>query len=298
MKTRFIAYAVVLFMLLTGIFYACTKQGSSANNIPANQQKVSLYLTDGPGFFDSVFIDINTVTVIVDTCQRDNIGPFGDDHGDDHHDGDHHGDDNFDTACSISDTLNFNAGVYNLAGLRNGIDTILASGNIPKGRVRRIIVTLGPNNYLVKNGVKYPLNTFSDTDTRIVIKLFGDEFQTSSSNINDLWLDFDVERSIIRLWDGKFYLRPVIRIFAEERTATISGDVIPQDAFPVISVFSGQDTLYALPNDDGRFMVRGLPTGTYSVFINSSNGYSDTTINHVNVTVGTNTDIGTIELHK
>jgi len=279
MKNRFFAWAILMLILCTGLFYACSKQGVSSSNVPSGQQKVSFYLTDGPGFFDSVFIDIKTVAVVVDTCSREDF-------------------EFFDSTCAIRDTINFNEGVYNLAGLRNGIDTILASGNIPAGTVKRIIINLGTNNYLVKNGVRYPLNTFGDDGSHIIIKLRGDEFETTNVNLNNLWLDFDVERSIFRLWDGKFYLRPVIRIFAEIKTGVISGTVLPRDAFPVISVINGQDTSYALPDWDGDFKVRGLQTGTYSIFINSSNGYNDTTITNVSVNVGNKTDIGVIHLSK
>jgi hypothetical protein len=83
-----------------------------------------------------------------------------------------------------------------------------------------------------------------------------------------------------------------------QKTAALTGQVLPRDAFPVISVYNGQDTLYALPNWNGNFMVRGLATGTYSVFINPSNGYQDTTIANVSVTAGQNANIGVIQLHK
>ncbi|OQP56350.1 carboxypeptidase-like regulatory domain-containing protein [Niastella populi] len=55
---------------------------------------------------------------------------------------------------------------------------------------------------------------------------------------------------------------------------------------------------YAFPWRDGRFKVRGLDSGIYSVFVNAGNGYQDTTINNVSVTVGKETDLGTITLHK
>ncbi len=58
------------------------------------------------------------------------------------------------------------------------------------------------------------------------------------------------------------------------------------------------DTAYAFPWKDGRFKVRGLDSGTYSVYVNAGNGYKDTTINNVSVTVGKETDLGTITLHK
>jgi hypothetical protein len=54
------ASLVVAFML---IFSACTKTGIDASA----GGKVAVYLTDGPGEFDSVFIDIQKVEVKIDT---------------------------------------------------------------------------------------------------------------------------------------------------------------------------------------------------------------------------------------
>ncbi len=267
-------------MLLSVLFYACSKQGTASHpsGSVTGQQAVAFYLTDGPGFFDSVYIDVQTVAVVVDTCSTTAFNYF-------------------DSGCSVRDTVNFNAGLYNVTALTNCIDTVLASGNVHKGTIKRINITLGSGSYLVKNGVQYPLNMYPGVDSHLIIQLRGDEFQTGN-NISNLWLDFDVEHSIFQLRDGKFYLAPVIRIFAMEKTAGLTGQVLPVNAYPVISVFNSSDTLYAIPNRNGNFTVRGLQTGTYSVFINPSNGYQDTTITNVAVTLGGNTNIGVIKLHK
>ena len=47
---------------------ACNKSASVDSTVPAGQQHLSLYLTDGPGLFDKVLIDIRSVKVLVDTC--------------------------------------------------------------------------------------------------------------------------------------------------------------------------------------------------------------------------------------
>jgi hypothetical protein len=266
------------------IFYACSKEDSSGNSstVPAGKQELNLYLTDGPGFFDKVLIDIKSIKVLVDTCDKSRRRR-----------------DYFDSTktCAIWDSLTFTPGVYDLLSLRNGIDTLLASGMVTDGTIRKIVITLGTNNSVVKDSVSYPLNLFNNQSS-ITIKLFGNEWDNFSSGRYRLWLDFDAGRSIVRLRDNSFYLAPFIRAFIIKESGAVKGVVKPRDAYPILTIYNASDTAYAIPFIDGRFKVRGLDSGTYSVFVNGSNGYQDTTINNVSVTVGKETDLGTITLHK
>jgi hypothetical protein len=264
------------------ILYACSKESSGGNSstVPAGKQQVNLYLTDGPSFFDSVKVDIKSVKFLVDTCDKSRR---------------HHDDDDTVKNCGVWDSVSIAPGVYNLLNLRNGIDTLLASGNLTDGSIRKIVITLGSNNSLVKDSVTYPLHLLSN---QIVIRLNGNEWENFQTGKYRLWLDFDCGRSIIRLRDGEFYLNPFIHAFIVKETGVVKGIVKPFAAWPVITVYNGTDTAYALPFGDGQFKVRGLKTGTYSVFVNTSNGYKDTTITNVSVTVGKDTDLGTITLHK
>jgi len=271
------------------IFFACTKDGSMGSNVPPGKQQVNLYLTDGPGFFDKILIDIKSVKVLIDTCSKNNEHHDGDDDDDEHDSANH---------CIIWDSLAVKPGVYNLLTLSNGTDTLLANGTIPKGRIIRIKIALGPNNSLVKDSVSYPLNLPPDMHSTIILTLRGGEWDEFEPGKFQLWLDFDGLHSIIRVRDNEFVLRPVIHLFIIRASGGIEGKITPREAFPVISIFNGTDTAFALPRGDGEFKVRGLDAGKYSVFINASNGYQDTTITNVSVSVGKTVDLGTIKLHK
>lgn len=274
--------------LFAAIFIlSCTKDNSSSS-VPAGKQKVSLYLSDDPGFFDQVLIDIQAVKVLVDTSTADTVEHRW------HHDW--NCDDGRDTSVVWED-LQIRPGVYDLLTLRNGTDTLFASGTIPKGKIKRIKITLGSNNSLVKDSITYPLHLFPG-DSVITLKLNGNELDEYLSGQFQLWLDFNIGRSIIRVRDGEFYLRPFIRLFITKATGAIEGKVEPMDAFPVITVYNGTDSSYAIPFIDGRFKVRGLDPGTYSVFVNASNGYQDTTITGVTVTARQEIELPTIQLHK
>jgi len=78
----------------------------------------------------------------------------------------------------------------------------------------------------------------------------------------------------------------------------VPGRVGPSAGFPVVTVFNATDTAYALPDKEGNFKLRGLNDGTYSVFINASNGYLDRTINNVTVKAPGETSLGVITLNK
>jgi len=293
---RNLRWPLVFLALIAFVVYACNKDNSTPGP-SGNQQKLSIYMSDNPGFFDNVFLDIRKVEVLVDTCTQDK-----DD--DDHDDwsgagrcwwGEDRRDDR--DSCQTWDSLGIRPGVYDILSLRNGADTLLAGGLVPKGVVKKIRITLGNNNSLVKDSVKYPLKSPSG-QVKIIIKLRGDDWDELASGDFRLWLDFDLDRSIIRAWDGKFILKPVIRVFTLKVTGSVSGKVSPMAAWPVISVYNDKDTGFALPWIDGQFKVRGLKAGTYKVFVNASNGYVDTTLTNITVERNRNTELGKIILRK
>ena len=294
MKTKHVFLGLMMFIATTMAMTSCKKSDSA--QIPAGKQNLSLYLTDGPGFFDQVFVDIKSIQVLVDTtkdtrkndtCNWDRLGAYiGSTFG------------NRKDSGLVWTNLNINAGVYDILNLRNGVDTLLASTEIPKGAIRLIRIEIGSNNSVVKDSVTYPLYWHDNLPKYILIKLKGHESEEYMPNKLRLWLDFDVNRSIIVLNNNKFYLKPVFHFFIEKTTASVSGKVKPMDAKAVLTLFNGTDTAYALPNRNGEFKMRGLKNGTYSLYINASNNYKDTTINNIVVQAPKNTSVGVIELKK
>ena len=279
---------LAVFAVAAIFILSCTKDNSSSSSVPPGQQRVSLYLSDDPALFDKVLIDIQSVKVLVDTSSADTV-----EHRWRH---DWNCDDGRDTSVVWED-LQIRPGVYDLLTLRNGTDTLLAAGNIPQGKIKRIKITLGSDNSLVKDSVGYPLKLFPG-DSVITLKLSGNELDEYLTGQFQLWLDFNIGRSIIKVRNNEFYLRPFIRLFITKATGSIEGKITPWDAYPVVSVYNGTDSSYAIPYRDGRFKVRGLDPGVYTVFVNASNGYQDTTINNVTVTAREEFDLPDIELHK
>jgi Domain of unknown function (DUF4382) len=267
---------------------ACNKElsnenGPAAGTPPQGTQQVNLFLTDDPALFDSVVVNIQFVKVRVDTCS---------DRDDDDSSGTN------DDSCKVWYDLGVKPGYYDLLSLRNGLDTLLASGNVPAGMVQRIRIELGTSNYLVKDSVRYPLNLMPGRRNVVEIKLKNDDWDDYDNRRRRIWLDFDVARSIIKVRDGEFYLVPNIKPFTVKKTGSIEGRIVPLEARAVVSVYNSTDTAFALPNHKGEFKIRGLKAGDYTMFINAGNGYLDSTIAKIAVLTGKETKLGTVALRK
>jgi hypothetical protein len=63
-------------------------------------------------------------------------------------------------------------------------------------------------------------------------------------------------------------------------------------------VYNATDTATAIPGREGKFRIRGLSDGTYSVLFKGSNGYRDTTISNVNIAKGRETELPKVTLRK
>ena len=104
--------------------------------------------------------------------------------------------------------LNTNAGVYNLLGLQNGVDTLLAAGTIPGNNVREIRLVLGTNNSIKVAGVVYPMTVPSGAESGLKIKVN----KTLQTSLDSLLIDFDAALSVHQLGTGNYQLKPVLKL--------------------------------------------------------------------------------------
>ena len=287
-KKLFFGFGILLCLSL--IFSACQKDVSTTNN-PKTARQLSVYLTDDPCQYDSVFIDIRYVEVKIDTTKEhmddDEFGDRDDDGDDDHRDHDNFG---------KWDTLTIRPGVYNILQFRNGLDTLLGTANIPAGKIRKIRLTLGTNNSLVKDGVSHPLNLLAGTNNYVYIKIHNEDEDDVTTAQTAIWLDFDVCRSI-KLINGQYYLKPVLKPFGKKNFGEIEGKVLPEAAHAFVTAQNTSDSASAMPEHDGEYKIRGLREGAYSLTFKGSGGYKDTTIINIQVRKGKETKVPTITLH-
>jgi hypothetical protein len=173
---------VVPFIMLvatSAIVFSC-KKASEESNTAALQVR----LTDAPGDFEEVNVDIKDVKI-----------KFSDDD-------------------SLSDdgwvNLNVNAGVYDLLKLQNGIDTVLATANnLPTNAiVKEIRIYLGNNNTVKVDGQTYRLNINEGDKPKLKIKVS----KKLQATLQTLVIDFDAGLSIKKIGNGNYRLIPVIKI--------------------------------------------------------------------------------------
>jgi hypothetical protein len=291
-KRKLIVGLFLVATLIVAGIYACRKESSNADYVPAGKQRVMVYLNDDPiPNLYKVLIDIRYVEVKVDTGRVDHDDNYYDDDRDgdnDHHDRDHFG---------KWDTLSVTPRIYDLLKLKNGMDTLIANSLANSGRITKIRITLGPNNTIWTDSThSYPL-TLCDNRPYIYVRVTSNTIQTLPNGHIIIRIEFDASRSI-DVDNGHYCLRPRLKSYCDNNTGKIEGVVKPRAAHARIMAYNSTDTSYAIPEDDGEFEIRGLKPATYSVKYKATLPYRDTTINNAVVQAHHDTELPLITLHQ
>ena len=260
MKTTRILFWMIYLAITALTFSSCKKDKGNS--------RLSVYLTDDPAIYDAVNIDVASVEIKSTDDQSDN---------------------------GWQQLTLAKAGVYNLLDFRNGMDTLLASVELPAGKVSQLRLILGNNNSVVINGnsIPLPLQTPSAQQSGLKFNIHADLVEGVTYKV---WIDFVAARSIVNTGNNNYVLKPVIRTFTEATSGAIKGVALPIAAVPVASAISGTDTLSSIPDVNGNYLIRGVPAGVWKVLIDGNSGYNDSTINNVNVVLGQVTNVGTVTL--
>ncbi|NTW23961.1 MAG: DUF4382 domain-containing protein, partial [Lentimicrobium sp.] len=187
--------------------------------------------------------------------------------------------------------LNTNAGIYNLLNFSNGLDTLIATGDLNAGKISQIRLILGPNNSVIVDNVVYPLSTPSAQQSGLKLQVHR-TFEPGVSYM--LLLDFDANQSIILTGNGQYQLKPVIRVIDAAISGSIKGSTSPLGVMAMISATSGGITYSSVNNLSGQFLISGLPAGLYEVTVNPEIPYSRITLYDVEVATGISTNLGLI----
>jgi len=158
--------------LLALLLFSCNK-----NNVTVKEKSyLSVRMTDTPGVYNAVMIDLQGVEV---------TGPAG-----------------------KKVMLYTNTGIYNLLDYTNGLNTLIASGDLDAGRILQLRMILGPENTVMVDSVVYPLITPDALQAGLKIQLN----KTWEPGVSyTILLDFDASQSIALNSDGEYQLIPVVR---------------------------------------------------------------------------------------
>jgi len=245
---------ILLFIGFAIYFSACDK-----SDVPRTDS-FQLFLTDGPGDFQKVNIDIQKVEIKVD---NDSMHKHDDRFGANDSDNDDHLKNKDEFGEWID--LKFTPGIIDVLSLRNGVEAKLGEANIAAGTVRKIRITLGSNNSVVKDSATYRLGLINPTNNYLYVKLFNEHRQKVSSNDTKAWVDFDIAKSIVEV-NGAYFLKPVLRPFCDINFAAAQGKVLPGGIKATVSFSDGAGfNAIALPAPSGEFKIRGLKEGNYTI---------------------------------
>lgn len=257
---------IAAIFLLSFVAISCSDSDDNVNGT----SRVIVKMTDAPGDYDAVFVEVLDVRV-KNSSNSDESG--------------------------WESIGNINPGIYNLLELTGGVTVLLADNEIPSGFLGQIRLILGENNTVVKDGITYPLNTPSAQQSGLKLQIN----QTLQPNITyNFLIDFDVNQSIIVEAgnSGNFNLLPVLRVTSEAVSGSITGTAIAGEFQVVASVAVGDEVVSAFTNENGVFYLHGIPSGVYTVTITpeEDSNLVPVIIENVNVTNGETTDIGVISL--
>jgi hypothetical protein len=240
---------------------ACSKNNDDPNEAKA---QVNFRLTDGPADYDAIYLDIKNVEVTMENSAAVTLTPV-------------------------------HAGMYDILKFRNGLDTLLVRTDLPAGKINQMRLLLGPNSTIVVDGNTYPLGTPSGETSGIKLNLNESFVAGGAYNV---WIDFDAAKSIIQTGNGDYKLKPVVRAYAAQTDGRIKGYVLPLAAGTTVYATNGTDVYSAIPNaTDGYYRFSGLPAGNYTLTFDSNTSlYQDLTVQNIQVTYGTETNLGVTTL--
>lgn len=247
----------VAILFLSVALFSCKK------DTPAffGESVLSFRLTDAPGPYDKVNIDVQGLEVVIN-----------------------------DTIL----TLDVNKGVYNLLDFVNGKDTLLVDGNVPSGKLSQVRLILGDNNTIKVGNDVFDLKTPSAQQSGLKLNVHSDLYDGVAYEYT---IDFDAEKSIVKTGNGKYILKPVLKVFTNSVSGAIKGVVSPASAKPVIFAISSELDSVSTHSDatTGNYMFKGLAAGKYKLSFKPEGTFRDSILSNIEVRTGVVTVVDTVK---
>ncbi len=241
--------------LILAVFMSSCKDDNNTGSVT----RFNVKMTDGPGAYDALLISVKEIVVLTSEGET---------------------------------TLPINSGSFDILKFRMGKDTLLASQDIPTGRLNEIRLVLNDTgNKVIVDGVSHDLTTPSGQTSGLKLKINDD---LVSGIEYTLKLDFDAAKSIVKTGNGKYILKPVIRAMTNSVSGALTGIILPAASNSKIYAITGTDTIGAVADATGKFFIPGIQSGTYKVNIAPQSPYLLKSIENVQIVTGSVKDLGTI----
>ncbi|MCC2545719.1 DUF4382 domain-containing protein [Hymenobacter sp. BT175] len=271
------------FALFTGLALTSCSGNDSTDE---KSSKLEVRLTDAPGNFQQVVLDVRQIEVHL----KEAGNPDG------------------------WELLPFTPQTVNVLNYVNGRSALLVSTDFTPGDLKEIRLLLGPDSYVVgQDGQRYDLKTPSGQSSGVKLKL--DKATLQERQTFQLVLDFDVAKSIVERGNWRpgndkkerYLLKPVIRVIAQDIAGALRGTVTPAASLPQVlairTSLTPADTFSTSADASGAFQINSLPSGTYRVELYPSttaptgqSAYRNVTLTGKTVLNNQTTDLGAIPL--
>ncbi|TVR15707.1 MAG: DUF4382 domain-containing protein [Balneolaceae bacterium] len=261
---------ILQFLLIAALSTLVLVSCSDNTSGDANLGTMRVVLTDAPGNYEAVFIDIQAVRI--------------------------HRSSNADDGESGWIDIPTDPVIVDLLELTNGKFEILGEVDLEPGRYSQLRLILGNNNEVVIDGETHALSTPSAQQSGLKLQINAD---IEGGEMYTLLLDFDASRSIVRAGNsGRYNLKPVIRTVRLEQSGAIEGTIEPAGIQPWVYAIADGDTLAGTRAEaNGDFLMIGLLPGSYQVSVVPINGVNSmAVISNVEVSSADTTKIGTVSL--
>lgn len=262
---------LMLFVFVVG-FTGCSDDDDATGN-SNGMANVAILLTDAPGDYEEVWVEIEDVMIKTSTEGTDEEG--------------------WESLEGVE------TGRVNLLDLTGGVTELLVETEIPAGFLHQIRLVLGDNNTIkVNNGTmtqEFVLNAPGAEQSGL--KVMVDQELEADTQYTFI-LDFDVDKSIVETGNGGYNVKPVIRAALEERSAVVVGTVVGTEERVLVSMVGPAGSVSAYTDADGEFKLHGVNEGTYLFKVTppADSGFGVWSQNNVTVEQGQTKDLGEIIL--
>lgn len=270
-------FFLMLFILATTLL-SCSDDDSSSIDNSIGTAQIAVKLTDAPGEYDKVMVEVEDVRIKLKTeADIETDLEAGEDEW-----------------LSLEGVENQR---INLLDLTGGVTELLAETEIPAGNLMEMRLVLGDNNTIFVDGQELALQTPSAQQSGLKVQvdqeLVADTYYT-------FILDFDVDQSVVSQGNGNYLLKPVLRLSVDEESGSIAGIVTPSTEPVLVQAQSSNATVSAYTSEEGKFQLHGLEPGTYILTATPQEGlgYETTVVNNIEVEQGVVTELEPIILEE